>query len=242
MRVTGWQRSVVLSLDRAIAAFTHHWIAAFNLFFAAYVGLPFLAPVLMVAGLPRAAQGIYIVYAPLCHQLGYRSWFLFGEKPFYEAPEFQARTGIEPYSIEGRWQAKNFLGDAKMGYKVAFCERDVAIYGGILLAGLIFGVLGPRVPKLHWLAFAIVGVVPIALDGFSQLLSQPPVNLIPPFSWLPFRESTPFLRTLTGGLFGVMCAWLAYPYFEESMQVTRLEAEEKLKRVEKTEATAIPLS
>jgi hypothetical protein len=35
------------------------------------------------------------------------------------------------------------------------------------------------------------------------------------------RESTPFLRTLTGGLFGVMNVWLAYPYIEESFAETR---------------------
>jgi uncharacterized membrane protein len=53
--------------------------------------------------------------------------------------------------------------------------------------------------------------VPIALDGLSQLLSQPPLNI------LPYRESTPMLRTITGFLFGFMTAWFGYPYVEESM-------------------------
>jgi hypothetical protein len=60
---------------------------------------------------------------------------------------------------------------------------------------------------------------PIGVDGVSQLFSQ--MN----WQWLasivPYRESTPFLRVLTGGLFGFTTAWFAYPYMEESMAETR---------------------
>jgi hypothetical protein len=38
---------------------------------------------------------------------------------------------------------------------------------------------------------------------------------------LPYRESTPFLRLFTGGLFGLATAWFAYPYMEESFSETR---------------------
>ena len=76
------------------------------------------------------------------------------------------------------------------------------------------------------------GVFPIALDGFSQLFSQYPYNSLPLFSLLPYRESTPLLRTLTGGLFGLANAWLAYPYFEESMQGVYRDLEAKLARVD----------
>jgi uncharacterized membrane protein len=60
-----------------------------------------------------------------------------------------------------------------------------------------------------WLA---LGVLPIALDGGSQLVSQLPLGL------LPFRESTALLRTITGALFGVMSVWFAYPNVQDSMQ------------------------
>ncbi len=47
----------------------------------------------------------------------------------------------------------------------------------------------------------LIGLGPIGLDGFSQLFSQMD------WSWLatifPYRESTPFLRVLTGALFGI---------------------------------------
>ena len=40
-------------------------------------------------------------------------------------------------------------------------------------------------------------------------------------AWVPMRESTPFLRTLTGGLFGWMTAWYLFPMIEETMRETR---------------------
>jgi hypothetical protein len=54
------------------------------------------------------------------------------------------------------------------------------------------------------------------------MISQPPLNL------LPYRESTPFLRSLTGFLFGFMTAWFGYPYVEESMADNRKYLEGKL--------------
>ena len=72
-----------------------------------------------------------------------------------------------------------------------------------------------------------MAIVPIGLDGFSQLISQPPINLI------PVRESTPFLRTLTGFLFGFVTAWFGYPYVEESMQENRKFLEGKLSQARK---------
>jgi uncharacterized membrane protein len=112
-----------------------------------------------------------------------------------------------------------------MGYKVAFCERDVAIYLGILLFGLLFAATNRRIRALHWLAWLIIGLGPIGLDGFSQLLSQPPFSL-----WV-YRESTPLLRTLTGGVFGFMTAWYGFPIVEETMRDARRALVVKFKRL-----------
>lgn len=226
--VTGRQRDFVIWLDKQIYAFSKHWLAIFNFVVLIYVGLPFLAPALMKAGLTAPAKAIYTAYSPLCHQFAFRSWFLFGEKPYYEAPEFQRLTGIDPYDLVQRWAAKKFTGNETMGFKVAYCERDVAIYGAIVIAGLIFAAVraaGRQIRPVHWLIYGIVGIGPIGLDGFSQLLSQPPFNL-----W-DMRESTPLLRTLTGFLFGAMNVWLAYPYVEESFGEIKLELQAKLTRI-----------
>jgi len=135
---------------------------------------------------------------------------------------FEQVTGIskldDPYSIT-RFQARNYIGDETIGYKVALCERDVAIYLSMLIFGIIFGLSGRRIKSLHWVLWLLIGLGPIGLDGFSQLFSQ--------FNWtwfaavIPYRESTPFLRALTGALFGLSTAWFAYPNIEESMSETR---------------------
>jgi uncharacterized membrane protein len=231
IRVSGRTRDTVIAVDRVVLAFARRWLLVFNVFIAAYVGLPFLAPALMHAGFTGAAKVVYTVYSPLCHQLGYRSWFLFGEQTNYPRAEFEAQTGINPDDL---WGARGFLGDARMGYKVAFCQRDVGIYAGILLAGLLYALpfVRGRVPPLHWLGWALLGLVPIGLDGFSQLFSQFPYNALPLLNLLTPRESSPLLRTLTGALFGLANVWLAYPYVEESMRDVRQSLEQKLRRVE----------
>jgi len=239
-RVTGRARDVVIALDRGILVFVKHWLLFFNLFVFVYVGAPFLAPVLMQAGMTGPARVIYTVYSGMCHQLGYRSWYLFGEQAVYPRNIFQQYSGIDPDYQEpsgyarGFWDSRAFVGNARMGYKVAFCQRDVAIYGAILLGGLIYALpfVRRRLKPLHWVAWMAFGVGPIALDGFSQLFSQYPYDTLFIFSWLPTRESTPLLRTLTGGLFGLANAWLAYPYVEESMRDIWRELEVKLARVD----------
>ena len=77
----------------------------------------------------------------------------------------------------------------------------------------------------------LLGLVPIGLDGVSQLVSQLPWDII------PIRESTPLLRTITGGLFGFSTAWFGYPIVEESMADTRKLLTVKLRaaQVENTE-------
>ena len=102
---------------------------------------------------------------------------------------------------------------------MALCERDIAIYGAILLFGILYAVTGRRIRGLHWVAWVLIGLGPIGLDGFSQLFSQ--MNWPWLASLVPYRESTPFLRLLTGGLFGFTTAWFAFPFMEESMAETR---------------------
>lgn len=219
-------RSRALGLNRGLLFFARHWLAIFNFIVFLYVGLPFGAPALMQIGAERPARLIYTIYKPLCHQLAYRSWFIFGEQAAYPLE----RTGINQTSYEDLtgnapedlFTARDYVGDSYAGYKVALCERDVAIYGGILISGLLFGLVRKRLKPLPILAWAVFGILPLAIDGGSQLL-----GFIPLLNF-PIRESTPFLRSLTGALFGVMNVWLAYPYVEETMQETRIAITDKL--------------
>ncbi len=220
----------ITTSDRITNWLSKHYLLLLNLFLAVYVGLPFLAPTLMKAGAELPARVLYTIYSPLCHQFGFRSFFIFGDQPYYPLKEaglqdiktFEDISGLatlsNPQSLD-RIKARQFIGNEETGYKVALCERDVAIYFGLLLFGLVFGLTGRRIPPLHWSLWILIGLGPIGLDGFSQIFSQFE------FSWLSqvlaYRESTPFLRVLTGTLFGFTTAWFAYPYIEESMAETR---------------------
>jgi uncharacterized membrane protein len=215
--------------DRAISWVSRHYLAILNLVMLLYVGLPFLAPALMKTGATAPARVLYTIYSPLCHQFGFRSFFLFGEQAYYPLEEaglnvidFETATGITGLSNpndRSRIEARRYIGDESVGYKVALCERDVAIYAAILFFGLLFGLTGRRFPQLHWSLWILLGLGPIGLDGFSQLFSQ--FDWPPLAAFLPYRESTPFMRVLTGFLFGFLTAWFAYPNIEETMQETR---------------------
>lgn len=216
--------------DRLSFWIARHYLLIINLFIFLYVGFPFLAPTLMKMGMTFPAALIYRVYSPLCHQFGFRSFFLFGAQPYYPLAQagingvstFEEITGIpdlaNPFSAT-RFQARSFTGSEQVGYKIALCERDVSIYLALLSFGLLFALTGRRLPPLHWALWLLIGLMPIGLDGFSQLFSQ--------FNWgwlsslLPYRESTPFLRVLTGALFGFTTAWFAFPAMEANMRETR---------------------
>jgi len=216
--------------DRVMYWISRHYLALLNLVMLFYFGLPILAPVLMKAGLPLPANVIYTMYKPLCHQFAFRSFFLFGEQPYYPLAEagvpgvknFEQTIGFEdihnPMGV-ARLQAREFTGNETVGYKMALCERDIAIYSAIFLFGLVYALTGRRIKPLHWMLWILIGMGPIGLDGFSQLFSQMEWSWL--MSLVPYRESTPFLRVFTGALFGLVTAWFAYPAIEESMAETR---------------------
>ena len=236
-------------IDRIFYTLAHRWLLFLNLLVAFYVGLPMLAPVLMNAGMTGPANIIYRAYSPMCHQLASRSFFLFGDQPAYpRAITGSNLTPIEAYmpSIPefaeaspdpAQWgtflmPARAFRGNEQMGYKMALCERDISIYLSILIGGLIYGVIrrrGPVRPLPFWL-FLIVGLGPIALDGFSQLFSQLFVGLGADslMQLVPLRESSPLLRSLTGAIMGFSIVWLLYPRLDDQFTATAEDIKRRL--------------
>lgn len=235
--------SRAVRLNMGLLWLTHYWLRIAIVIIGIYVSLPFIAPTLMKIGLPGPASVIYTIYSPLCHQFAFRSIFLYGEQPFY--PRDIANTpyrSYEAYSAENPnlpdvadptyfgidfWMpARSFVGNEQMGYKTTLCARDVAIYLGLFAGALIYSIPYVRRrlrPIPLWLYF-IAGLGPIGLDGFSQLLSYPPFEL-----W-QVRETAPFFRVATGACFGLMNAWLGFPYIEMSMQDTYYQILFKLRR------------
>ena len=201
-------------VDRVVnglaAWLARHWLALFNVILVVYLGLPILAPVLMEAGATGPARLIYKIYAPTCHQLPERSFFLFGPQPVYTASELEA-DGVYPAAsnllthLLLRWN-----GDATHGHKIALCQRDLALFGSLLASGLLFGALrgllrrraGGYAKLPIWLFVLLLA--PMALDGGSQLIG--------------LRESNWLLRLITGTLAGSAIVWLAYPYVQEAME------------------------
>ncbi len=219
----------ISTADRVSLWLSNRYMLLVNLFLFLYVGLPFSAPVLAASGLNTPARVIYTIYSPLCHQLTFRSWFLYGMQPYY--PRNLANAGnlasyeqvfnAPPTDLS---YARQFTGIEEIGYgagrigfKVALCQRDVAIYGSMLLFGLIFTFTGRRIKALPWYWWVIFGLVPIGVDGVSQL-----PGLLSFLSGFPIlRESTPVFRTITGLLFGGTTGWYLFPMIEDSMRETR---------------------
>jgi uncharacterized membrane protein len=184
-------------LDKLVFWLAKHWLLLVNLVLAVYGGLPLLAPILMGLGYTWPAGIIYAFYKPQCHQLPQRSFFLLGPQLAYSLETLQALLGPEMLADDSL--ARAFIGNAALGYKVAYCQRDTATYGSMLLAGMVFSLVRHRLKPLPF-AFYLILLAPWAVDGLAQFLG--------------FYESTWQLRTITGSLFGMATVWFAYPYLE----------------------------
>ncbi|HVO68641.1 MAG TPA: hypothetical protein VMT24_01265, partial [Aggregatilineaceae bacterium] len=73
----------IVRTNRVILRLSRHWLTVALVFLFLYTSLAFTAPVLMEVGFTGAANVIYKLYSPLCHQFAFRSWFLFGDQPVY---------------------------------------------------------------------------------------------------------------------------------------------------------------
>jgi uncharacterized membrane protein len=79
-QVSNFNRNLVWWADRRILWLAKHWLAVVNGFFLIFVGLPFLAPILLANGYMDVANTIYVMYRAVCHQLPSRSYFIAGEQ------------------------------------------------------------------------------------------------------------------------------------------------------------------
>ncbi len=101
-------------------------------------------------------------------------------------------------------------------FQVGLCQRDLAIYGGACLAGMLFAMVRDRVKPLPIPVWLIL-VAPLALDGITQLVG--------------LRDSTWELRTLTGLLASGATIWMAYPYLEQAFDEAEQSAGSQLRKV-----------
>ena len=241
---TGEKRSLAISANRAVYWLARHWIVVFAVLAGLYAGLPWLAPVLMKVGGTAGGQAIYALYSTQCHQLPQRSFFLFGRQAMYSLEQVQAVVG----RTDNPMILRQFVGNAAMGWKVAWSDRMVSMYTGLFVFGLLYWPLRRRVRPLVWWGFGLL-MLPMLIDGLTHMVSD--------FAGLGqgFRDSNAWLanltgnalpatfyagdalgsfncwmRLITGALFALGVVWLAFPYLQQMMADSAAQIEAKFAR------------
>jgi uncharacterized membrane protein len=214
--------------------FTHflsqYWFFLFSLILGLYVILPFLAPIFMQMGWFGAGRVIYFIYSWLCHQLPERSYFLFGPKFTYSLEEVQAawQNTTNPLIL------RQFVGNAEMGWKVAWSDRMVSMFTSVWLFGLLLWPLRRRLKALPWWGLALF-LLPMAVDGTTHLFSDV-AGIGQGFrdsnTWLVVLTQRVFsasfyagdawgsfnslMRLWTGIFFGLGIVWFSFPYLVDA--------------------------
>jgi uncharacterized membrane protein len=229
-------------MKRAVSGIARHWLLFVNLLVVLWVGLPWLAPVFIHLGWISAAKVVYIIYSFQCHQLPERSFFLFGRQWMYSLPEIQSAW----QNTDNPMILRQFIGNAEMGWKVAWSDRMVSMYTSILPASLLYGLVRQRIKPISIWTFTLL-LVPMLIDGGTHMLSdlagigqgfrdtnlwlQTITNNI--FSASFYRGDAlgsfnSWMRWITGILFGMGLVGFAFPYVNDSFADTAHRSDETL--------------
>ena len=229
---------------------SQHWLGIFLVVYGLFNLLPFLAPVLMNSGLDTGGKAIYTAYSPLCHQMAQRSFFLFGQDSMYntdQLPVTLTGTGDDALTL------RHFKGTDELGWKVAWSDRMVYMYGSVWLAAFIYALLRKKLRPLSPIWFAVL-LLPMVIDGGTHFLSDLS-GIAQGFrydnAWLAsltghvFPESfysgdefgsfNSLMRLLSGITFGIACVWLAFPYIDRSFQQSTQQMSSRFERLQELE-------
>ena len=202
------------------------WLVVLAVLGGLFVGLPWLAPLLMHWGWNAGGNAIYFIYSFVCHQLPERSYFLFGEKLTYGLSEIRT---VWPETANPML-LRQFIGTADMGWKVAWSDRMVSMYTSLWLTMTLGWMLRRPLPTLPLWGLALLAI-PMVVDGSSHLISDVAgigrgfrdsnlwlaaltANRLPGTfyagdAWGSFNS---LMRLVTGLLFGASVAWFGVPY------------------------------
>lgn len=224
--VSGNGHSAAIFLNKALYGFSRHWLLAVSLLLLIFNGLPWLAPLFMELGWAWGGNAIYLLYTLLCHQLPQRSFFLFGDSFM-----------LSPSTIQSVWTAsdnplilRQFIGNATVGWKVAWSDRMVYMYTALFLAGLMYWPLRKRLKPLSWQGLLLF-LLPMAVDGITHSISDMLGGVLGGFrytnEWLAALTNhalpatfytgdalgsfNAWMRLLSGLLFGIGIVWFTYP-------------------------------
>lgn len=208
-----------------------HWVLVLTIFLGLYTGLPWLAPVFMKLGWTGPATAIYLIYSTQCHQLPERSFFLFGPKAMWSLSEIQQQWKVtgSPFIL------RQFVGDAELGWKVAWSDRMVSLYGGVFVASLSYGLSRHTARPMPWW-IALLLAAPMVIDGGTHFVSDL-AGLGQGFrdsnAWLAALTNhalpaefyagdalgsfNSWMRLITGGLFGFAVVSFGYPHIDAAV-------------------------
>lgn len=225
-----------LFLIRATYFFVRHWLVLFLAFFGIYNLLPFAAPVAMRLDWTPIGTTIYSLYSTQCHQMAQRSFFLFGAQSMYNLEELPLTLAGKP--SQDMLTLRDFRGSEVFGWKVAWSDRMVYMYGSLWIISIVYWVSSrhrPWKPLRIWVCVLLL--VPMAVDGITHLSSDGN-SLSAGFrydnAWLATLTDQVFpasfyrgdalgsfnslMRLITGMLFAVATAGLALPFLDREMK------------------------
>jgi uncharacterized membrane protein len=190
------------------------WTKIATILSGTYITLALLAPILMSTSLQQTGQLLYRFYSAVCHQDASKSWFFSANSMIPGKTIFTSLEVTFPNTVTPCVECSAFLGAPGIGWKAALCHRCTAIYLGVFGASLIYHQLKSRhirIPRLPTYLYLIIGLSPIIAD--TVLLT----NSLNAFTTSTLHLSH-ILSTITGGLFGAMSIWYAYPQIERHCQ------------------------
>lgn len=240
-------RSLAITLNKVVYQFSRHWLLIITTLLALFIGLPWLAPVFMALGWTKAGETIYLIYSTQCHQLPQRSFFLFGKQTMLSLSTIQSlwSPSTDPFVL------RQFIGQAGVGWKVAWSDRMVYMYSSLFVSGLIYWPLRKRVKPLPWWG-VLLFLLPMALDGITHFISDILGGIGGGFrftnGWLESLTGSAFpitfyagdalgsfnswMRLISGLFFGIGVVWFLYPLLQSSFKDSADQIAAKFQRLE----------
>ncbi len=234
-------RRTAIFLQKMVYYLSKYWYGFAMLVSTLFLLLGFAAPALMAQNRVETAQKIYRFLAINNHQLPERSYFLFGEEEgmqTYTIPQLEA-AGMDAANRQ------TFLGNEIIGYKTGLNHRMMAIFIGMFIGGIAWGLSRGRL-RMGLVVFLLL-LLPILLDGFSHTLSENGSGFREVNQWARiltgnqfpnsfYTESTAgslnwWLRTMTGTLFGLAITWYLFTRFDDYFKNVRAKLEPRLRRL-----------
>ena len=228
--LAGQGDALTRAADRLVITISHRWLLFFLIIYGVFISLPWLAPVLMNAGYERLGRMIHMVYSVVCHQLPERSFFLSGPETMYSA---EAIDRVWPYYGDiATW--RQFIGTPDMGWKVAWSDRMVSMYGSVWLGAVLFAFVRRRLRPLRFKRYLILAL-PMVIDGFTHMindlfglsfrqtngwLASLTDNVLPAtfYAGDALGSFNSWLRLITGVIFGLSTVWMAFPLIERAFR------------------------